>query len=99
MIRSACLYPGCPRYAVHRGRCDVHRRTTTQRGYGSGWQKLSRELRVGRVCAICGSDYDLTVDHVVPQSLGGTHARSNLQVMCRACHGRHGARRDREATA
>jgi 5-methylcytosine-specific restriction endonuclease McrA len=92
-MRAACLESRCPGYAVHRGRCEVHRQTEPQRGYGGNWKRLSRELRVGQVCAICGTANDLTVDHVTPHSL------ERLRVLCRSCHGRHGARRDREATA
>lgn len=92
-MRSACLEPRCPRYAVHRGRCEVHRQSEAQRGYDTKWKKLSRRLRAGRVCAICGSANDLTVDHVVP------HRIERLRVLCRSCHGRYGATRQREARA
>lgn len=35
----------------------------------------------------------LTVDHVVPLASGGTHDRSNLQVLCSSCNGRKAAKR------
>ena len=50
---------------MDRGRCAQHRRTTSQRGYGSRWQRQSRALRqqIGR-CQRCGTPDDLTLDHV-----------------------------------
>jgi len=40
----------------------------------------------GNQCVRCGSTQDLTVDHIFPQSMGGTHAISNLRCLCRACN-------------
>jgi len=44
-------------------------------------------------CQYCGqrSPY-LTVDHVVPRRLGGTHAWDNLVAACPACNHRKGGR-------
>jgi len=44
------------------------------------------------VCRDCGSDFDLTIDHIVARVRGGTNARGNLQTLCRACNSRKGAR-------
>lgn len=38
-------------------------------------------------CVRCGSADDLTLDHILPQSLGGGHEAENLRVMCRKCNG------------
>jgi hypothetical protein len=38
------------------------------------------------MCAACHAENDLTIDHVVPMSLGGKHEPENLQVLCRACN-------------
>ena len=52
----ACLTPRCPGRGVHRGYCERHRRTTTQRGYGVRHQ----QARVGlwstlpAPCGYCG---------------------------------------------
>lgn len=43
-------------------------------------------------CVECGARNDLTVDHIVPVSKGGTDDRANLQTMCRPCNSRKGAR-------
>jgi 5-methylcytosine-specific restriction endonuclease McrA len=43
-------------------------------------------------CQVCLALEDLTVDHIIPIARGGTHARTNLQVLCRACNSAKGAR-------
>jgi len=42
--------------------------------------------RDGGACKRCGSSCDLTVDHIFPQSIGGTHAKTNLRTLCRQCN-------------
>lgn len=42
--------------------------------------------RDGGICVRCGDDQDLTVDHIFPRSIGGTHAESNLRTLCRSCN-------------
>lgn len=42
-------------------------------------------------CVTCGADDDLTLDHIVPWSRGGSDAIDNLQVMCRPCNSAKGA--------
>jgi len=50
--------------------------------------------RDGERCQVCGSTDDLTIDHkITPWSLGGSSTDpSNLQVLCRSCNSRKGAR-------
>jgi 5-methylcytosine-specific restriction endonuclease McrA len=92
-VRTACLDPSCPGYAVPggKGRCARHRLTTSQRGYGGRWQARPR----GTACQMCGATTGLELDHVVPRSLGGTDAPPNLRTLCRSCHARHGMQRGR----
>jgi hypothetical protein len=48
-----------------------------------------RELvfeRDGMKCCRCESGEDLTVDHIFPRSIGGTHAITNLRTLCRSCN-------------
>lgn len=50
--------------------------------------------RDGYRCLRCNATDDLTVDHIFPRSIGGTHAVTNLRTLCRACNSRrpvHGA--------
>lgn len=42
--------------------------------------------RDNRKCVRCGSTEDLTIDLIFPQSLGGTHAETNLRTLCRGCN-------------
>jgi 5-methylcytosine-specific restriction endonuclease McrA len=42
--------------------------------------------RDGRKCLRCGAKDDLTVDHIFPRSIGGTHAITNLRTLCRPCN-------------
>jgi 5-methylcytosine-specific restriction endonuclease McrA len=48
--------------------------------------------RDGHRCQLCGATDDLCIDHVVPVAMGGGDALSNLQVLCRTCNSRKGAR-------
>lgn len=48
--------------------------------------------RDGWRCLHCGAVDDLTLDHIVPWSLGGTDDETNLQTLCRRCNSRKGAR-------
>lgn len=51
--------------------------------------------RDGGQCQTCGATEDLTIDHkITPWSLGGSSIDpENLQVLCRSCNSRKGARR------
>ncbi len=48
--------------------------------------------RDGYRCRECNSWLDLTVDHIHPQSRGGSDHLSNLQTLCRSCNSRKGIR-------
>lgn len=48
--------------------------------------------RDGWACIRCGSHQNLTVDHRVPVSLGGSNDPENLQTMCGSCNSSKGAR-------
>jgi len=37
-------------------------------------------------CAYCGSDKDLTIDHIVPRSKGGTDFTKNVVCCCHDCN-------------
>lgn len=57
---------------------DVRRFTETD------WRKLLH--RFDNRCAYCGSDGELTKDHVVPISRGGRHAVGNIVPACWQCN-------------
>lgn len=47
------------------------------------WEVWKRD---GFVCKTCGTDDNLSVDHIEPESYGGTLELSNLQTLCRSCN-------------
>lgn len=67
-----------------------------RRGYKT--KSVSKSVRAtvydrdGGACKTCGATDDLSVDHIVPQRRGGTHALDNLQTLCRSCNARKGTR-------
>lgn len=43
-------------------------------------------------CKLCESYFDLTVDHILPESKGGGLELSNLQTLCRSCNSKKGVK-------
>lgn len=52
--------------------------------------------RDGNRCVYCGLSADLTLDHVIPKSRGGSHEPENLVTACRPCNSSKGARTPEE---
>jgi len=50
------------------------------------WQIRERFNCFNNVCAYCGSDSSLQLEHVVPISRGGTHAIGNIIPACAKCN-------------
>lgn len=42
-------------------------------------------------CRHCGTRRDLSIDHILAESKGGTLSPENLQTLCRPCNSRKGA--------
>lgn len=63
-----------------------------------GRQPLPRPLRAavlardGHRCVKCGATESLAIDHIYPWSLGGEDSLDNLQVLCRPCNSKKGAK-------
>lgn len=38
------------------------------------------------MCILCGSKVKVSIDHVIPLSLGGANAFHNLQLLCKVCN-------------
>lgn len=45
-------------------------------------------------CVECGATAHLSLDHIIPWSLGGEDTMENLQTMCRSCNSRKGNKVD-----
>lgn len=54
------------------------------------WLELCE--RFGNVCLCCGCSGPLTVDHVIPISLGGPHQLDNVQPLCKPCNSKKHAK-------
>ena len=87
---------------------DVHHRTDIPRRTDLGdlpSYRTHKHTLYGRqegVCAGCRVMFpfrNLTVDHVVPQSKGGSNHLDNLQLLCAACNSMKGARSQEEFIA
>lgn len=96
-MKKVCA--GCVRPYVRRpddnGRCldcqlpeRPNRPTTAARGLGYRWRMAAQaQIRREPICAWCGSEDDLTADHIVPRHHGGT-IEDGLQTLCRSCNAR-----------
>jgi hypothetical protein len=82
----------------------------TRRGKGQyagmNWirqeKRLAIYLRDGLACAYCGASVEtgaqLSLDHILPHSLGGSNKETNLVTCCTRCNSSRG-NRDMEAFA
>ncbi len=52
--------------------------------------KVSVFERDGWKCLNCHSRKKLTVDHILPKSLGGSDKKNNLQTLCKCCNEKKG---------
>jgi 5-methylcytosine-specific restriction endonuclease McrA len=67
---------------------DAHRRKITRRAVFA---------RDGWACQYCGSRSNLTVDHVIPRSKGGSSNWENIVASCAPCNRRKGDRLPKQA--
>ena len=67
---------------------DAHRRKITRRAVFA---------RDSWTCQYCGSRSNLTVDHVIPRSKGGSSSWENIVASCAPCNRRKGNRTPRQA--
>src|SRR5438445_4102317 len=67
---------------------DTHRRKITRRAVFA---------RDSWTCQYCGARSNLTVDHVIPKSKGGTASWENIVASCAPCNRRNGDRLPRQA--
>lgn len=66
-------------------RCFKHQRRAIP-------EDIRKEVLSIGICAHCGSDANICVDHIVPVAKFGGNERENLQPLCRSCNS---SKRDR----
>lgn len=60
----------------------------------TNYRKVFNELKnkYGAKCKLCNAVENLTIDHIMPRSKGGTDEFGNLQILCKTCNSRKGAK-------
>ena len=101
------LRGGTQRATGRQSRIDVHpiiavRGTVPSRAWRQAPALANQKLfsRDRQVCAYCGRYFefdDLTREHIVPTSRGGSDSWMNCITACRSCNGRKGNRLPEEA--
>lgn len=93
MGRLTALKPRIPTMHKPRGGWQDERRgSSTERGYGAGWQRLRGQVmrRDAGMCQPCLRRQQVTlghaVDHIVNKARGGGDDLANLQCICNPCH-------------
>jgi hypothetical protein len=88
-----CLGPGpAHRSLPGESRCALHGGGVPFAGAKNRYHRLPEPVRQavltrdGRRCTRCGSVDHLEVDHIQPQSRGGSDDMGNLRTLCRDCH-------------
>lgn len=69
-------------------RCDIRKNKDKRRSFSKAERKIIYDRSDGH-CALCGQQLSLenmTLDHIVPVSMGGKDDLDNLQVSCYACN-------------
>jgi 5-methylcytosine-specific restriction endonuclease McrA len=89
-LPRSCAYPTCPRVVTGATRCPEHAIPVSARS-GTRARKMAHRMKIEQPwCTYCGSPAtkgnDLTIDHIVPLSRGGTNRRENLTVACFKCN-------------
>ena len=74
-----------------------------KKNQGMNWirqeKRLAIYIRDGLACAYCGAtieDTKMTLDHIIPYSMGGSNDQTNLVTCCHKCNSSRGARELRE---
>src|SRR5512146_2341236 len=64
---------------------DARRGTRKERGYDAEWYRIQHlAIAAHPYCSVPGcTARDLTGDHIIPHSKGGTNTIDNVRVLCR----------------
>ena len=75
-----------------------HQSNSVRRGKNKRKYKIKKQKSLDIIdefdgkCVSCGTDNNLTIDHLIPRSRGGVNHRWNLAPMCRDCNAEKGAK-------
>lgn len=72
-----------PLYSSEHYLFNLH--TTSSNNARRIWKNAIKE-KWNRKCAYCGSDKNITLDHVIPRSLGGVDKTPNVVACCESCN-------------
>lgn len=77
----------CKREADRKRALEAKRRARKKAASGTITAAQLRMLfTMYKACLCCGASTDLTLDHIVPLSKGGSHTLHNSQVLCHSCN-------------
>jgi 5-methylcytosine-specific restriction endonuclease McrA len=71
---------------------NSNRRSRSRRGSYTRDEWVALLASVNNTCLCCGDPGPLTVDHIVPLSLGGLNKIENIQPLCLSCNTQKGVR-------
>lgn len=90
--RHKLLHPmggqGCIKCKTERSKRHISKNANA-RGYTYQWQKIrAAAIAAQPWCTFCGTDKDLTGDHIRTIQDGGQNTIDNVRVLCRGCNTR-----------
>lgn len=84
-------WPGFAEYGIFPPRLDEAESSShSQKEQIPSKLRWSVWLRDDLTCQRCGTRENLSVDHIRPESKGGTLELENLQTLCRSCNSKKG---------
>lgn len=108
IAKARLVERSCDRLASYRQKAKawVQQNRDRKRAYTAKYAKTLREARgnfttaewnalcasFGGMCACCGEKKRVTVDHILPLSMGGSNDIANIQPLCQSCNSAKGRR-------
>lgn len=88
---SKDLCKKCRQRIHRRNKSKKRRKKYKLRQYNKHRQRILAELIIeyGQKCFYCAKDLlteEITLDHIIPISRGGSHKKENLRISCKACN-------------
>ena len=70
--------------------CHNRQRKPTVKNYNKIFKCLLKKYNFK--CVYCGEKENLSIDHIKPVKLGGGDELNNLQILCKSCNSKKGAK-------